>query len=204
MAPVLIPIDMKPSNSYFNYLHAVWIVAVQSALKHTSNVITQLQLGDVGNHMQHSCYQSETVSLPLTTTVDIQKPQIYAMEACNPNNDTLVSRILCSGSGFVYIPSVGGLKFVPAEVGGDDGVELVVGARCQVELLPDIVDEEFWFEDIKVPQCMPLQSCMLHIPVDCYPYGTVCIFIGEVNAGWTHLHKLFLLPRSPLVVFLDC
>ena len=40
MAPVLMPINMKPPISYFNYLHPVQIVAVQSALKHTSNVIT--------------------------------------------------------------------------------------------------------------------------------------------------------------------
>jgi hypothetical protein len=90
MAPVLMPIYMKPPNSCFNYLHPIRIVAVQSALKHTSNVITQLQLGEVGNLMQHSFYHSDTVALPLTTTVDIQKPQIYAMEACNPNNATLV------------------------------------------------------------------------------------------------------------------
>jgi hypothetical protein len=90
MAPVLMPVYMKSTNSYFNYLHPVRIVAVQSSLKHTSNVITQLQLGEVGNLMQHRVYQSDTMALPLTTTVDIQKPQIYAMEACNPNNATLV------------------------------------------------------------------------------------------------------------------
>ena len=71
MAPVLMPIYMQPPNWCFNYLHPVRIVAVQSALKHTSNVITQLQLGDGGNLMQHSFYQSDTVALPLTTTVDI-------------------------------------------------------------------------------------------------------------------------------------
>ena len=90
MAPVLMPIDMKPPDPCFNYLHPVWIVAVQSALKHTSNIISQLQPGEVGNLMQHSFYQSDTVALPLTTTVDIQKPQIYATKACNPNNATLV------------------------------------------------------------------------------------------------------------------
>jgi len=90
MAPVLMPIYMKPPNLYFNYLHPVRIVAVQSALKHTSNIMTQLQLIEVGNLMQHSFYQSDTVALPLTTTVDIQKPQHYAMKACNPNNATLV------------------------------------------------------------------------------------------------------------------
>jgi len=90
MALVLMPIYMNPPNSCFNYLHPVRIVGVQSALKHTSNVITQLQLGEVANLMQHSFYQSDTVALPLTTTVDIQKPQIYSMKACNPNNATLV------------------------------------------------------------------------------------------------------------------
>ena len=84
------PIYMKPPNACSNYLHPVRIVAVPSALKHSSNVITQLQLGEVGNLMQHSFYQSDTVSLPLTTTVDIQKPEIYAMNACDPNNAALV------------------------------------------------------------------------------------------------------------------
>jgi len=90
MALVLMPIYMKPPNSCFNYLHPVWIVAVQSALKHTSNVITQLQLSEVGNLMQPNFYHSDTVALPLTTTVDIQKPQIYVMKAGNSNNATLV------------------------------------------------------------------------------------------------------------------
>jgi hypothetical protein len=90
LAPVLMPIYIKPPYSCFNYLHPVRIVAVQSALKHTSNVITQLQLGEVGNLMQHSFYQSDTVALPLNTTVDIHKPQIYALEACNANNSTVV------------------------------------------------------------------------------------------------------------------
>ena len=90
MAPVLMPIYMKPPNSCFNYIHPVRIVAVQSALKDPSNVITQLQLGEVGNLMQHIIYQSDNMALPLTTTVDIQRCQIYAMEACNPNNVTLV------------------------------------------------------------------------------------------------------------------
>jgi hypothetical protein len=87
-APVLMPIYKKPPNSYFNYLHPVRIAVVQSSLKHTSNVITQLQLGEVGNLMQYSIYQSDTVALPLTTTVDIQKPQIYAINGCNPNHTT--------------------------------------------------------------------------------------------------------------------
>jgi len=76
MAPVLMPIYMKPPNSCFNYLHPVQIVAVQSILNHKSNVMTQLQLGEEGNRMQPSFYQSVTVALPLTTSVDIQKPQI--------------------------------------------------------------------------------------------------------------------------------
>jgi hypothetical protein len=63
---------------------------VQRALKHTTNDITQLHLGEVGNLMQHSLYQSDTVELALTTTVDIQKPPIYTMKECNPNNATLV------------------------------------------------------------------------------------------------------------------
>ena len=90
MAPVLMPIHMKPPNWCFNYLHPVRIVEVQSTLKHTSNIITQLPLGEVENLIQHSFYQSDTVALPLTTTVDIQKPQIYAMKACNPNDATVV------------------------------------------------------------------------------------------------------------------
>jgi len=93
---------------------------------------------------------------------------------------------------------------VPAGVWGDDGIDLLVEAHCQVERLPAIVDKEFWFEDLKVRQCMPLQSCMLHIPVHCYPYGTVFNFIGEVKAGCTNIHRLFLLPQSPLVGFVDC
>ena len=198
------PIYMKPPYWCFNYLHSVRIVAVQSSLKHTCNIITQLQLGEVGYLIQHSIYQSDTVALPLTTTVDIQKPQIYAMKACNPNNATLVSLLLCRGNGSGSIPSVSGLKFVPAGIWGDDFVDLLISACCQVELLRDIVDEEFLFQDLKVPQCMPLQSCMLHMSVHCYPDGTVFIFIGEDNAGWTHIHKLFLLPRSLLVGFLDC
>jgi hypothetical protein len=90
MAAVLMPIYMKPPNLCFNYLHPVWIVAVKSTLKHTSNVITQLQLSSVGNLMQYSFYQSDTMALPLTTTICIQKPQIYTIKACNPNNATLI------------------------------------------------------------------------------------------------------------------
>jgi hypothetical protein len=81
---------MKPPNSCFYYLHPVRIVTVQSALKLTSNIITQFQLREVGNLMQHSFYQSDTVALPLTTTGDIQKPRICAMKACNPYNGTVV------------------------------------------------------------------------------------------------------------------
>jgi hypothetical protein len=80
MAPVLMPINMVPPYVSFNYLHPVQIVAVQSALKHTSNIITQLHLGDVENLRQHSFYQSHTVALLHTTTVDIQKPQNYTMK----------------------------------------------------------------------------------------------------------------------------
>jgi hypothetical protein len=40
--------------------------------------------------MEYSFYQSDTVVLPLTTTINIQKPQIYAMKACNPNNTTQI------------------------------------------------------------------------------------------------------------------
>jgi len=109
----------------------------------------------------------------------------------------------CRGNSFGSIISVGGLKFVPTGVWRDDGVDLLVGPHCQVELLPATVYKEFWFEDLTVPRFMPLQLCMLNIPVHCYPYGTVFIFIEEVKAGWTRLHKLFLLPRSPLVGFLD-
>jgi hypothetical protein len=90
MAAVLMPIYMTPPNSFFNYLHSVRIVAGQSVLKHTSNVIRQLQLGEVGNLKQHSFYQSDTVALPLTSTVHIQKPQIYAIKAYNSNNAPLV------------------------------------------------------------------------------------------------------------------
>jgi len=90
MTPVLMPIYIKSHNLCFNNLHLVRIAAVQSALKPTSNIITLLQLSEVGNLMQHSFYQSDTVALPLPTTVDIQKPQIYTMEACKPNNTTLI------------------------------------------------------------------------------------------------------------------
>jgi len=93
---------------------------------------------------------------------------------------------------------------VPAGISGDDGVALLIGTRCQVVLLPAILNDEFWFEDRKVSHCMPLQSCMQHTAALSYPYGTVFIFIGEVKAGLTHIHKLFLLPRSPLVGFLNC
>jgi len=96
------------------------------------------------------------------------------------------------------------MKFVPADVWGKDGVDLLVGTRCQVKLLPAIVQEEFSIEDLIVPKCMPLKSYMLHIPVHCYRYVTVFIFIGEVKAARTHIHKLFLLPQSLLVGFLNC
>jgi hypothetical protein len=42
---------------------------------HTSNDITQLPLGNMVNLMQHIIIQFETMALPLTTIVDIQKPQ---------------------------------------------------------------------------------------------------------------------------------
>jgi len=204
IAPVLMPMYMRPRSSGFYYVHPVQIVAVRSALKHTSNVTTLLQLGEVGNLMQHSIYQSDTMALLLTTTIDIQKPQIYAKKACNSNNTTLVQRLLWSSTGFGSIPSVGGLVFVPGGIWWNDDVEMLVGACCQVEHLPAIVDEEFWFDDLKVPQYIPLQLCMAHIPVQCYLYGMVSIFIGEVKAGWTHIHKLFLFPRSLLVGIFNC
>jgi len=90
MAPVLMPIYLKPPKLCFNYLYPVWIFAVQSALKHTRKVVTQCQLGEVWNLMQHSFYQSDTVALLLTTTIDMPKPQIYAMKASNRKNTTLV------------------------------------------------------------------------------------------------------------------
>jgi hypothetical protein len=40
MAPVLMLIYIKPHNSYINNLHPLWILAVQSALKYTSNDIS--------------------------------------------------------------------------------------------------------------------------------------------------------------------
>jgi len=56
MAPVLMPRYMKHLILCFNYLHPVWILVVQSALKHKSNIIPQLQLSEVENLMQHSFY----------------------------------------------------------------------------------------------------------------------------------------------------
>jgi len=126
------------------------------------------------------------------------------MKTWIPKNTTLVLRLLCSGIGFGSIPSVGHLKFVPTGIWGDDGVDLVIGTRSQVELLSAIVDQDFWFEDFKVPQYMALQLYMLHIPVHCHLYGTVIIFFGEGKAEWTHIHKSFLFPQSPLGGLLDC
>ena len=83
---------------------------------------------------------------------------------------------------------------MPSGVSGDDSIDLFVVARCQVELVTAIVDQDFWFEDLKVPQCMHLLLSMLHIPVRCYQYSMGFIFIGEVNAGCTPVHMLFLLP----------
>jgi hypothetical protein len=93
---------------------------------------------------------------------------------------------------------------VPTDVSGDDRADQLVGAGCQVELLPAIVDEELSFEDLNVPQCMPPQLCMVDISIFGYPYDMVCIFIGEVPARRTHIHKSFLFRWSPLVGFLDC
>jgi len=122
-------IYIKPPNSFSNYLHPVVIVAVQSALNETSNVVTQLQLGEVGNLMQHSYYQSNTMALPVPTTVDIQKLQIYDMKTCNPKNATLFKHWISSGNIFQNISSVGGLKLMAAQMWGEDGIHPVVGTH---------------------------------------------------------------------------
>jgi hypothetical protein len=77
--------------------------------------------------MQDSDYQSNTVALPVPTTVDIQKLRIYAMKTCNPKNPTLLKGWICRSNMCRYLSLDGGLKLMPEHMVGENGSDLVVG-----------------------------------------------------------------------------
>lgn len=131
--------------------------------------------------------------MPLSATVDIQEPEVDAMEASDCYQAAFVEVLLCCCFYFGPVPAICSFESVPTSCVGDADFISARYICSEIKLPPSVVNKEFRNKLFKFPGRAVLEARMLHVSIE----GDECgIFFSwfNIKARWAQILQPFSLP----------
>ena len=83
-------VQVKSSDPCSQSVLQLWSVSVNGGFKHASHVITQVERPDIRSILQYCFQHPGRMAVSFSAAVDIQEPEIYAVEASNRNQAAFI------------------------------------------------------------------------------------------------------------------